>query len=187
MTNQDNSKPSRGDIYWADLEPVVGSEQGGTRPVLILSNNLMNKSGAPIVAVAPMTRNGERVKVGSFNILIEQKSFSIDEPAIQELKGLGHHYVKQDSILLGSHTRTVSKKRLIKKIGKLIDKTAFDKIESAIKDTFALEACDICYIPLRPFGLVCGSCGKVFRKKCIYCGHITEVSNSYCPKCGKGV
>lgn len=65
MANEDT--PIRGDIYWANLEPVAGSEQGGCRPVLIISNNLMNKK-APVVIAIPITRSGEKAKAGPFNL-----------------------------------------------------------------------------------------------------------------------
>lgn len=51
--------PVRGEIYWANLEPVQGSEQGNSRPVLIVSNNLMNENAQIVIAV-PLTRSGER-------------------------------------------------------------------------------------------------------------------------------
>lgn len=87
----------RGDVYYADLSPVVGSEQGGVRPVLILQNNIGNKY-SPTVIVAAITS-----KIG--------KSKVPTHVSIGKEKGLTDH-----SVALLEQLRTIDKQRLTDKI-----------------------------------------------------------------------
>ena len=87
----------RGDVYYADLSPVVGSEQGGVRPVLILQNNIGNKY-SPTVIVAAITS-----KIG--------KSKVPTHVAIGQAKGL-----TENSVALLEQLRTIDKQRLTDKI-----------------------------------------------------------------------
>lgn len=90
----------RGDIYYADLRPVVGSEQGGIRPVVILQNNVGNRY-SPTVIIAPITtRNKPRIPT----------HVSLDG----SVPGLYH-----DSIVLLEQLRTIDKNRLRDKVGSL--------------------------------------------------------------------
>jgi mRNA interferase MazF len=177
--------PFRGDVYWANLEPVVGSEQGGCRPVLIISNTLMNES-ATIVIIIPMTRNEEKIKVGPFNISIPLAAICQDVTGISALRTKGHLFSPQDGVLLCNHARTVSKSRLIGKVGKCIDSLVIKEVENAIKHSFALDACE-CGVPLRPDGLICARCKINLRIKCVKCGLINSNKNNYCPMCGGGI
>ncbi|MCC5467508.1 type II toxin-antitoxin system PemK/MazF family toxin [Pelosinus baikalensis] len=178
--------PIRGEIYWANLEPVEGSEQGGCRPVLIISNTLMNET-ASVVMVIPMTRKEEKVRVGPFNISIPIKSVVQDANGISDLKDKGHYFAPQDGVLLCNHARTISKNRLIGVVGKCEDKQIIDAIENAIKHAFALEACNECGVPLRPNGLLCARCKRIHRIKCIKCGVVSPNTYKYCPNCGGGL
>jgi Growth inhibitor len=83
-----------GDLYFADLEPVIGSEQGGIRPVLIVSNDVGNKH-SPTVIIAPVTsRAGDKSKLP---IHVELKAFD---------------KIKQDSVILIEQARAIDKRRL---------------------------------------------------------------------------
>ena len=91
----------RGDIYYADLNPVVGSEQGGTRPVLVISNDIGNKH-SPTVIIAAITSRVRKKKKLPTHLYLEQ------------IEGL-----PANSIILFEQLRTIDKKRLREHIGKL--------------------------------------------------------------------
>lgn len=88
----------RGDIYYADLRPVVGSEQGGIRPVLIIQNDTGNKH-SPTVIVAAITSKMNKAKL----------------PTHIELNSNDYDIVK-DSVILLEQLRTIDKKRLKDKV-----------------------------------------------------------------------
>lgn len=91
----------RGDIFYADLSPVVGSEQGGVRPVLIVQNDVGNKY-SPTVIVAAITSQINKAKLPT------------------HIEILGEDYgLNKDSVILLEQVRTVDKKRLKEKIGHL--------------------------------------------------------------------
>mgnify|MGYP001028646509 CR=1 FL=1 len=104
------SNIKRGDIYYATLDPVVGSEQGGNRPVLILQNNTGNKF-SPTVIVAPIT--GRRKKNLPTHVPVD----------ITELP--------KDSIILLEQIRTIDKRRLCDYVCRLNSKQ-MKKVEQAI-------------------------------------------------------
>jgi mRNA interferase MazF len=91
----------RGDIYWGDLNPVVGSEQGGLRPVLILSQNVFNERSGTVIAVA-ITSQPQRA---GFPLTLELT---------------GSKLPKQSWVKI-SQIRTLSAKRIGKKIGRVTD------------------------------------------------------------------
>jgi len=94
----------RGDIFYADLSPVVGSEQGGVRPVLIVQNDIGNKF-SPTVIIAAITSQINKSKLPT-HIEINAKDFGL----------------AKDSVILLEQVRTIDKKRLREKIGRLDDK-----------------------------------------------------------------
>ena len=91
----------RGDIYYAELNPVIGSEQGGTRPVLIISNDIGNKH-SPTVIIAPITSR------------VHTKAKLPTHILIKDFDGLD-----KNSIILFEQIRTIDKQRLRKYIGML--------------------------------------------------------------------
>ena len=101
----DNIK--RGELYYADLSPVVGSEQGGIRPVLIVQNDIGNKY-SPTVIVAAITSQINKAKI----------------PTHIELSS--SYGLTKDSVLLLEQIRTLDKRRLKDKIGTLDDKCMQD-------------------------------------------------------------
>ena len=109
----------RGDIYYADLSPVVGSEQGGIRPVLVVQNDVGNKY-SPTVIVAAITSRINKAKM----------------PTHIEIEGEKHGLAK-DSVILAEQIRTIDKRRLKEKIGHL-DDTLTDLINYALKVSFGL-------------------------------------------------
>ncbi len=93
----------KGEIYFADLSPVIGSEQGGVRPVLVVQNDIGNKY-SPTVIVAAVTSQINKAKL----------------PTHVEIRAEGHGLSK-DSVVLLEQLRTIDKKRLREKIGKIDD------------------------------------------------------------------
>ncbi len=110
----------RGDIYYADLSPVVGSEQGGVRPVLIVQNDVGNKY-SPTVIAAAITSQKTKTNLPTH---IELHS---------ESTGL-----QKDSIVLLEQVRTIDKHRLKEKMGTL-DNSSMGKVDEAISISFGLS------------------------------------------------
>ena len=102
----------RGELYYADLSPVVGSEQGGVRPVLIVQNNIGNKYSPTILAVA-VTSQMNKAKLPT-HIEIDTTS------------GL-----PKDSVILAEQVRTLDKRRLKDRIGAL-DNKVMEKVNNAL-------------------------------------------------------
>ncbi len=109
----------RGDIFYADLSPVVGSEQGGTRPVLIVQNNTGNRH-SPTVIAAAITSQVNKARL----------------PTHIELEG--GFGLKRNSVVLLEQVRTIDKRRLKERMGKLDDK-AMSRVDSALAVSFGLS------------------------------------------------
>lgn len=109
----------RGEIYYADLSPVVGSEQGGIRPVLIVQNNVGNRY-SPTVIAAAITSQQNKAKM----------------PTHIELSARTYGLAK-DSIVLLEQIRTLDKRRLRERMG-CLDEAAMQKVDSAIAISFGL-------------------------------------------------
>ncbi len=109
----------RGEIYYADLSPVVGSEQGGMRPVLIVQNDVGNKH-SPTVIAAAITSQKEKSRLPTH----------IDLSAVS--CGLA-----KDSVVLLEQIRTIDKRRLKERMGE-IDPTAMTKVNTALSISFGL-------------------------------------------------
>lgn len=110
----------RGDIYYADLSPVVGSEQGGVRPVLIVQNDVGNKY-SPTVIAAAITSQTDKAKL----------------PTHIEVTGSSCGLAK-DSIVLLEQIRTLDKRRLKERMGTL-DGGAMHQINEALSVSFGLR------------------------------------------------
>lgn len=93
----------RGDIYYADLSPVIGSEQGGIRPVLIIQNDIGNKY-SPTVIVAAITSQINKAKLPT-HVEISSEEYGLN----------------RDSVVLLEQIRTIDKRRLRDKIGHISD------------------------------------------------------------------
>ena len=110
----------RGDIYYADLSPVVGSEQGGIRPVLIIQNDVGNRY-SPTVICAAITSRLNKAKLPT--------QIEIDSRRCQIMK---------DSVILLEQIRTIDKQRLKDMIGHL-DKERMRSVDEAIRVSLALH------------------------------------------------
>ena len=109
----------RGDIYYADLRPVVGSEQGGIRPVLIVQNDVGNKH-SPTVICAAITSKMNKAKL----------------PTHIEIDSTEYDIVK-DSVILLEQLRTIGKRRLKDKVCHL-DQAMLDKVNHALEISLEL-------------------------------------------------
>jgi len=110
----------RGDMFYADLSPVIGSEQGGIRPVVIIQNDVGNKHSPTVIAAAITSQTGKsrlptHIEIGS------------------QSNGL-----KSDSVVLTEQIRTIDKSRLKEKIGHIEDNNVMNKINDAIGISFGL-------------------------------------------------
>ncbi|HIG94994.1 MAG: Regulatory protein, PemK family [archaeon GW2011_AR13] len=110
----------RGDILVVNLNPVVRSEQGGKRPVLVLQNNLANKY-SPVVIVAAITSK-EFSKEFPTNVFLLKQESKLDK----------------DSTILLNQIRTIEKQRIIKKISSL-DISSMKKVDMALKISLGLD------------------------------------------------
>ena len=99
----------RGDIYWADLNPVTGSEQGGLRPVLILSHNVFNERSGTVIAVALTSQPQKAAYPLTFELVNSE--------------------LPKKSWVKISQIRTLSVKRILKKISKVSDEDLYTIIE----------------------------------------------------------
>ncbi|MCC5909079.1 MAG: type II toxin-antitoxin system PemK/MazF family toxin [Clostridiaceae bacterium] len=103
----------RGDIYYADLSPVIGSEQGGVRPVLVVQNDIGNRY-SPTIIITAITSQINKAKL----------------PTHVEIAALEYGLTK-DSVILLEQVRTIDKRRLEEKIGHL-DEEMMTKVNEAL-------------------------------------------------------
>ncbi len=109
----------RGDIYYADLSPVVGSEQGGLRPVLIIQNDVGNRYSPTVIAAAITSRMGKTRLPTHIDIYAERAGLA------------------KDSVILLEQIRTLDKRRLKERMGHL-DDNIMNEVNSAIAVSFGL-------------------------------------------------
>ena len=110
----------RGDIYYADLSPVVGSEQGGIRPVLIIQNDTGNRYSPTVIAAAITSQTGN-ARLPTHSAL-----------PVNESGGLN-----RESIILLEQVRTLDKKRLRERMGH-VEEQVMEKVDTAIAVSFGL-------------------------------------------------
>lgn len=110
----------RGDIFYADLSPVVGSEQGGLRPVLIIQNDIGNRYSPTVIAAAITSRMSKTRMPTHIDIYADKVGLA------------------KDSVILLEQVRTLDKKRLKEKMGHL-DDGIMSEVNSAIAVSFGLS------------------------------------------------
>ena len=111
---------NRGDIYYADLSPVVGSEQGGLRPVLIVQNDIGNRYSPTVIAAAITSRMSKTKLPTHIDIYANEVGLA------------------KDSVVLLEQIRTLDKRRLRERMGHL-DDSMMQEVNSAISISFGLE------------------------------------------------
>ena len=110
----------RGDIFYADLSPVVGSEQGGTRPVLIIQNDMGNRHSPTVIAAAIPSQTG-KARLPT-HISLSGRSVGLSK----------------DSIVLLEQVRTIDKRRLREHMGH-VDDALMNQVDNAIAVSFGLN------------------------------------------------
>ncbi|WP_422446844.1 type II toxin-antitoxin system PemK/MazF family toxin [Thermoanaerobacterium sp. DL9XJH110] len=110
----------RGDIFYADLNPVVGSEQGGIRPVLVVQNDVGNKY-SPTVIIAAITSQIDKAKLPT-HVEIKREDYGLEK----------------DSVILLEQLRTIDKRRLKEKIT-FLDQDMMAKVDEALKISLGLS------------------------------------------------
>ena len=116
----EHSVVNRGDIYYADLSPEVGSEQGGVRPVLIVQNDTGNRHSPTVIAAAITSQTGK----ARLPTHISVAPLSCGLP--------------KESVILLEQVRTLDKRRLREKMGRL-DDGVMRKVDNAIAVSFGLQ------------------------------------------------
>ena len=114
-----NLTVKRGDIYYADLSPVVGSEQGGLRPVLIVQNDVGNKYSPTVIAAAITSKLGKSKMPTHIDVYADKFGLA------------------KDSVILLEQIRTIDKKRLKEKMGHL-DTAVMQQVNDALSVSFGL-------------------------------------------------
>ncbi|GKW46178.1 type II toxin-antitoxin system PemK/MazF family toxin [Planococcus sp. NCCP-2050] len=109
----------RGDVFFAELSPVVGSEQGGTRPVLVIQNDIGNRF-SPTVIIAAITAQIQKAKLPT-HVEINAKKYGFE----------------RDSVILLEQLRTIDKSRLTDKITQL-DEILMEKVDEALEISVGL-------------------------------------------------
>ena len=112
-------KIKRGEIYYADLDPVVGSEQGGERPVLVIQNNVGNKH-SPTVIVLAITNQYHKKHQLPTHVPVEGNGLPVS------------------SIVLAEQVRTVDKARLVRYIGRASN-LSMEAVDHALKISMGVE------------------------------------------------
>lgn len=110
----------RGDIYCADLNPVVGSEQGGTRPVIIIQNDLGNKYSPTLIVAAVTTKIGKKGAMPTHYLIGNNPAF------------------REPSMVMLEQIRTIDKKRISSYLGK-VTSNEMAEIEKALAASLAME------------------------------------------------
>ncbi len=116
----DNSSVKRGDIFYADLSPVVGSEQGGVRPVLIVQNDTGNKPRPTVIAAAITSQTG-KARLPTHITLTANR-----------------YGLPKDSVVLLEQIRTLDKRRLREHMGQ-VDDQVMRQVDNAIAVSFGLH------------------------------------------------
>ena len=109
----------RGEIYYADLSPVVGSEQGGIRPVLIVQNNVGNRHSPTVIAAAITSQTG-KARLPT-HIELSARTYGLS----------------RDSVILLEQVRTIDKRRLKERMG-CIDEGLMNRVDNALQVSFGL-------------------------------------------------
>lgn len=124
----------RGDIFYADLSPVIGSEQGGLRPVLIVQNDVGNKHSPTVIAAAITSRISKTKLPTHIDVFADKVGLS------------------KDSVILLEQIRTIDKARLKEKMGHL-DDDMMSQVNNAISISFGLSGYSHAHIP-EPNGII---------------------------------
>lgn len=119
-----NRELKRGDLFYANLDPVIGSEQGGIRPVLVVQNNTGNRYSSTTIVVAAITSRADKPSLPT-------------HVRLESVPGL-----EKNSLLLLEQIRTIDRKRLKEYIGTL-GKADMDEVDAALSISVGLKHVDV--------------------------------------------
>lgn len=114
-----NYEIRKGDIYYARLDPVIGSEQEGKRPVVVVQNNLANKY-SPTIIIAPITTILKKLYLPTHIVIYK------------------NNFLKKDSTILVEQVRVIDKSRIEKFLGRL-SSFQIDQVDKALLNAFAID------------------------------------------------
>ncbi|ULO05150.1 type II toxin-antitoxin system PemK/MazF family toxin [Paenibacillus sp. 19GGS1-52] len=159
----------RGDIYIADLEPVRGSEEGKTRRVLVVSNDIGNVLGPTVIAL-PITGEvtDKRLKMPMYVRLTPTKDNGQTKEALIDC----------------GQIRVLSKGERLLEYKGYVNKTVIDKVDSALEICLALKRCYKCDHVLMLNRRHCPNCKELQSDVCSSCFKEVNSSFSFCPHCG---
>lgn len=112
---------SRWSLYWVNHDPVIGSEQSGTRPALVISNNMVNEI-LPVTTILPVSSLKENSRAFPTEVLLPPEVTGLPKP----------------SVVMVHQIRTVSRQRIGKKCGEIADDEIKKKIQDALRDYFEI-------------------------------------------------
>ena len=155
----------RGDIFYADLSPVIGSEQGGLRPVLIVQNDVGNKYSPTVIAAAITSRLGK-------NRLPTHIDITRSDTAGADVFGLA-----KDSVILLEQIRTLDKRRLKEKMGHLDDRL-MKQVNDAITVSFGLAENVLSAYPVQTARTPSSGETDLLRRRTVYQSDKTGIAAS---------
>jgi mRNA interferase MazF len=158
----------RGDIYIANLDPALGSEEGKKRRVLIISNDIGNQFGTVVIAVPIMEPNPKRLRMPQYVPISPSKQNGQTKFAVIDC---GQIRVLSVPHRLGNYIGTA-------------EKHIMDKVDAALETSLALRRCPKCDYVLLPNKKHCVNCKHVLVFVCPRCIAEIDSSYKYCPHCG---
>lgn len=161
----------RGDIYMADLEPSRGEEQGKTRRVLVVSNDIGNNYGPTVIALPITTKVTEK---------------RLRMPMFVELQPTKENGQTALALIDCNQIRVLSKKERLKDFKGTVSKQVMLKVDAALETCLALKRCPDCGHVLMPNKKHCvnRNCGSLLVDVCSGCSQEISTKHKYCPNCG---
>jgi len=169
LINMVNRKIKRGDIYIADLDPVLGAETGKERRVLIVSNDIGNELGPTVIAVPITTQVTERrLKMPMF--------VKIEPTASNGQTKLG--------LIDCNSMRSLSKAERLQEYKGFVDRGTMIKVDKALEVCLSLKRCYNCDHVLMPNKVFCNNCKSIQVEICGVCMNAIDARHNYCGHCG---
>lgn len=159
----------RGDIYIANLDPALGSEEGKERRVLIISNDVGNKFGTVVIAVPIMEPNPKRYRMPQYVPITPSKQNGQTKAAVIDC----------------GQIRVLSVPHRLREYKGTAEKEIMNKVNAALETSLALKCCPKCEHVLLPNRKHCVNCKHVLVVVCPNCMSEIDSSFKFCPHCGK--
>lgn len=164
-----NFSCKRGDVFYADLDPIKGSEQHGRWPVLVVQNNRANEKSPVTIVLICTTQFEPEQATWPCNLLLPAGTGGLDK----------------STLVLGNQVRTLSvDHRFVQKLGH-VERALMEKINDIIADTTGVNSCPVCGYPNHRDRIECSHCHTGLRIRCSACRAVLELTWHHCPHCGK--